>query len=203
MRHDKWANTQHQKGNKIAHTRVPDLEAHNSVGVIVDHALCQEAGANGRRYLSRVEGALAVPHDKGRLAHVLGTQDHDLGLERGRHGLCRGPHRRCSVARTLSRSREGAADGGGGGGGLVGRRGCGETRKTDDGTETRKATLDEARRNDDGESRNCCWTRGWVEEGSLWHCRSRQRTRRRCRPRVEGTMRWHRWKTKWHGERKG
>lgn len=79
-------NTQHQ-GQQDAHTRVPDLEAHNSIGVVVDHALGQEAGADGGRYLCRVEGALAVPHDEGRLAHVLGTQDHDLGLERGRHCL--------------------------------------------------------------------------------------------------------------------
>lgn len=66
-----------------AHTRVPDLEAHNSVGVIVDHALGQETGADGGRDLSRVERAFAVPHHKGCLAHVLGAKDDNLGLEGG------------------------------------------------------------------------------------------------------------------------
>lgn len=77
-----------------AHTRVPDLEAHNSVGVIVDHALGQETGADGGRRLGWIERALAVPHHKGRLAHVLGAQDHNLGLERRRHGLRKRPCRR-------------------------------------------------------------------------------------------------------------
>lgn len=72
-----------EAANANAHTRVPDLEAHNSIGVIVDHALGQETGAHGGRDLSRVERAFAVPHNKGCLAHVLGAKDDNLGFERG------------------------------------------------------------------------------------------------------------------------
>lgn len=66
-------------------TGIPDLQADDSVRVGVDDALGHEAGADGGRDLGRVEGALAVPHDEGGLAHALGAEDDDLGLE-GRHG---------------------------------------------------------------------------------------------------------------------
>jgi len=66
-------------------TGIPDLQADDSVRVGVDDALGHEAGADGGRDLGGVEGALAVSHDEGSLAHALGAEDDDLGLQ-GRHG---------------------------------------------------------------------------------------------------------------------
>lgn len=74
-------------GGRVAggkrHTGIPDLQAHDSVGITVDDALRHEARADGARRLGGVEGALAVPRDERRLADALGAQDDDLGLERG------------------------------------------------------------------------------------------------------------------------
>lgn len=82
------------------HTGVPYLQAHDGVGIAVDDALGHERGANGRGDLRRVEGALAVPHDQGRLPNALRPEDHNLGLECGRH-IVGGP----MVRRRLTRPR--------------------------------------------------------------------------------------------------
>ena len=64
-------------------TGIPDLQAHDSVGITVDDPFRHEARADGARRLGGVECALAVPRDERRLADALGTQDDDLGLEGG------------------------------------------------------------------------------------------------------------------------
>lgn len=76
----------HQREERVeALTSIPDLQADDRVRVRVDDALGQEAGADRRRGLGRVEGALAVAHDERRLTDALRAEDDDLGFERGRH----------------------------------------------------------------------------------------------------------------------
>lgn len=67
-------------------TGIPNLQADDRVGVRVDDTLGHEAGADGRRDLSRGEGALDIPRHQRRLADALGAEDDDFCLER-RHAL--------------------------------------------------------------------------------------------------------------------
>lgn len=70
------------------HTGIPDLQAHDSVGITVDDPLRHEARADGAGRVGGVESALAVPRDERRLADALGAQDDDLGLEGGHVVFC-------------------------------------------------------------------------------------------------------------------